>query len=253
LRVRLVRTLRSADASHWAHDTPYHRCRFAAEYAFANRVEHPLDISLREDAVIGQVDRWLVREFAPHRLRETISDLAAVQRAESATPADDRREAVLMIAESDRKLAQYRARLDAGANPVTVAAWIVEIEAEKAGYQLVARRAEPKQRRMGKAVIKAIVDRLGDLVRVLADANPNDKSEIFRQLGLELTYHPGRQIVEAQVQRYRHPPCCDDCSQVGISSLNSTMRDWGEPSTERLDSRWQFDNLGNAASHWQLE
>jgi hypothetical protein len=34
-----------------------------------------------------------------------------------------------------------------------------------------------------EAEIESIVDRLGDLVRVLADANPNDKSEVFRQLG----------------------------------------------------------------------
>jgi site-specific DNA recombinase len=54
---------------------------------------------------------------------------------------------------------------------------------------------------MSEEEIKAIVDRLGDLVRVLADADSNDKSEIFRQLGLKLTYHPGRQIVEAQVQQ----------------------------------------------------
>jgi site-specific DNA recombinase len=58
--------------SHWAHDTPYYRCRFAAEYALANHVEHPLSINLREDAVIGRVDGWLAREFAPHRLRDTI-------------------------------------------------------------------------------------------------------------------------------------------------------------------------------------
>lgn len=53
---------------------------------------------------------------------------------------------------------------------------------------------------MSDAEIKALVDRLADLVRVLADADPNDKSEIFRQLGLKLTYHPGRGILEAKVQ-----------------------------------------------------
>ncbi len=187
--------------SHWVHDTAYYRCRFAAEYALANQVEHPLSINLREDAVIGRVDRWLIREFAPHRLRETIIDLAAAQRAESATCVDDDHgEAVLMIAECDRKLAQYRAALDAGGNSVTVAAWIAEIEAEKGRYQIAARPAGTRHRRMSEAEIKAIVDRLAGLVRVLADADPNDKSEIFRQLGLRLTYHPGRQIVEAQVQ-----------------------------------------------------
>ena len=60
---------------------PYYRCRFPAEYALANRVEHPLNVCLREDAILAEVDGWLAREFAPHRLRQTIADLAAVQEA----------------------------------------------------------------------------------------------------------------------------------------------------------------------------
>jgi len=42
------------------------------------------------------------------------------------------------IAVCDRKLAQYRATLDAGANSDKVAAWIAETEAEKASYALAA-------------------------------------------------------------------------------------------------------------------
>jgi hypothetical protein len=42
--------------SHWVNDAPYYRCRFPAEYALANRVQHPLNINLREDAVIGRVN-----------------------------------------------------------------------------------------------------------------------------------------------------------------------------------------------------
>jgi site-specific DNA recombinase len=29
---------------HWANNAPYYRCRFPAEYALANRVEHPLSV-----------------------------------------------------------------------------------------------------------------------------------------------------------------------------------------------------------------
>jgi len=94
----------------------------------------------------------------------------------------------------------HRAALDSGANSATVAAWFAETEAEKAGYQVTLRPRGARRRRMSEAEIKAIVNRLGDLVRILASADPNDKSEIFRQLGLRLTYQPGREIVEAQVQ-----------------------------------------------------
>ena len=82
----------------------------------------------------------------------------------------------------------------------TVAGWIAETEAERARHELAMRQQAAKAKgRMTEADIKAIVDRLADVARVLADADPDDKSEIFRQLGLKLTYHPGREVVEAQV------------------------------------------------------
>jgi hypothetical protein len=158
-----------------------------------------VNVYLREDQLIGEVNRWLAREFAPNRLHKTIVDLAAAQLAEPAARPDDCEETALKIAECDRKLAGYRAALDAGASPATVAAWIADTEAEEAGYLTARRPSGPRRRRMSEAEIKAIVDRLADLARVLADADPNDKSEIVRQLGLRLTYHPGSGLVEAQV------------------------------------------------------
>ena len=106
----------------------------------------------------------------------------------------------VIVAECDRKLAQYRAALDAGANSATVAAWIAETEAERVTYTLAMRRSEPRPRRMTEVEIKAIVDKLADIARVLRDADPEDKGEIFRQLGLKLTYHPGLRLVQAGVQ-----------------------------------------------------
>jgi site-specific DNA recombinase len=100
--------------SHWANSAPYYRCRFPAEYALANRVEHPLNVCLREDAILGEVDGWLARQFAPHRLRRTLADLAAAQDASTSHPVGQE-ETRQQIAACDRKLAQYRAALDAGA------------------------------------------------------------------------------------------------------------------------------------------
>ena len=189
--------------SHWVNGAPYYRCRFPAEYALANRVEHPLNVNLREDAVIGHVDQWLAIEFAPHRLSETIRDLVEAQQAGTIIRASDDQETTRKIAECDRKLTQYRAALDAGANSATVAAWIAETEAEKARHQLAARPA-PARTRMSEAEIKAVVDKLADIALVLEDADPDDKAEIFRQLGLKLAYHPGKQLVEAQIEVPQH-------------------------------------------------
>jgi hypothetical protein len=52
--------------------------------------------------VIGEVDHWLAREFTPHRLTETIRELAQGIPADTS---DGSREAKRRIAECDRKLA----------------------------------------------------------------------------------------------------------------------------------------------------
>jgi site-specific DNA recombinase len=50
---------------HRANDAPYYRCRFPNEYALANRVQHPLNVTLRQDAVLDPLDAWLASKFAP--------------------------------------------------------------------------------------------------------------------------------------------------------------------------------------------
>ena len=63
---------------------------------------------------------------------------------------------------------------------------------------------------MTQQEIKSIVDKFADIARVLMYADPDDKAEIFRQLRLKLTYHPGRQLVKAQIE----------ASQFGISRVS---------------------------------
>jgi site-specific DNA recombinase len=84
-----------------------------------------------------------------------------------------------------------------------VAAWIAETEAEKASRALAARTSEPP-RRMTEQEIDAIVEKLADIAHVLTEADPDDKAEIFWQLGLKLTYHPGRRLVKVQIEASQH-------------------------------------------------
>jgi hypothetical protein len=37
------------------------------------------------------------------------------------------------------------------------------------------------------------------MAATLRDADPDDKSEVYRQLGLKLTYHPGHQLVRGAI------------------------------------------------------
>ncbi|MEV0724310.1 hypothetical protein AB0I37_16210 [Micromonospora purpureochromogenes] len=45
---------------------------------------------------------------------------------------------------------------------------------------------------------------LGDITTVLRDANPADKADAYRQLGLQLTYRPETQTVRAAMDLSAH-------------------------------------------------
>ncbi|MEH0985338.1 hypothetical protein [Micromonospora sp. CPCC 205556] len=59
-------------------------------------------------------------------------------------------------------------------------------------------------RRMSRAEITALVTALGDITTVLRDADLADKAEVYRQLGLRLTYQPETQTVRAAVNLSAH-------------------------------------------------
>jgi site-specific DNA recombinase len=175
---------------HWANAAPYYRCRFPAEYALANRVSHPLNVTLRQDALLGPLDEWLASKFEPCYLSATIDELTAAATGLPGPPPED--EINVKIAECGRKLAQYRAALDAGAEPVSVARWITETQAELAKYEALKRAAPPQASpSMNREEISSVVSALSDLLAVLRAADPADKADIYSQLGLRLTYQPG--------------------------------------------------------------
>jgi len=52
-------------------------------------------------------------------------------------------------------------------------------------------------------------------------ADPDDKAEIFRQLGLKLTYHPGRRLMEEEIKS----PCSLVFRECPRGDLNSETRE----------------------------
>ena len=51
---------------------------------------------------------------------------------------------------------------------------------------------------MTRDQLAALVSGLGDLLGVLATAAPEDKAEVYRKLGLRLTYDPARRVVTVE-------------------------------------------------------
>ncbi|WP_208641486.1 recombinase zinc beta ribbon domain-containing protein [Micromonospora arborensis] len=169
------------------HGAAYYRCRFPQEYALANEVEHPRNVYLREDALTDPLDEWLASAFTPDHLDQTITAMCDAQPTDQLRPQTAAAQAT--IAACDAKLAQYRAALDAGADPVLVSGWITQTQAERARAEAdlqTTQQTEP--RRMSRTQIADLVRALGDIATVLRDADSNDKAEVYRQLGLRLTY-----------------------------------------------------------------
>ncbi|WP_157743219.1 hypothetical protein [Micromonospora coriariae] len=158
---------------------------------------------LREDALTDPLDTWLASAFAPHRIEQTITAMADAQPLDQ--PAATGTAAQTIIIECDAKLERYRAALDAGADPAVVTGWIAQTQAERARAEADLRTiAGTTPRRMSRAEITALVTALGDITTVLRDADPADKAEVYRQLGLRLNYQPETQTVRAEVDLSAH-------------------------------------------------
>ncbi|WP_328418430.1 zinc ribbon domain-containing protein [Micromonospora sp. NBC_00389] len=185
------------------HGAAYYRCRFPQEYALANEVSHPRNVYLREDALTDPLDTWLATAFDPDRLEKTITVMADAQLGKRASPAIAA--ARTTIAECDAKLERYRAALDAGADPSVVSSWIAQTQAERTRAETDLHTPDSAApRRMTQEEITTLVQALGHIVTVLHDADPADKAEVYRQLGLRLTYHPQTQTVHAKADLSAH-------------------------------------------------
>lgn len=183
-------------------DEAFHRCRYPKDYALANHVQHPANVYLGEKVVLPLLDDWLLKLFAPHRVEETVRGMLAAQPVAAVVrPVGHDTETAALIAECDTKLGKYRSALEAGVDPDTVREWIREVQAERAA--IVARaasrvRSEP-QPGLSEAQITYVIGSASKARRALHDATPEDRADVYRQMGLRLTYQPGKQIVRAEI------------------------------------------------------
>ena len=179
---------------HWINESPYYRCRFPAEYALANKVDHPRNVYLRQDAFAAQVNDWLAIVFAPGHLPGTIDQMMAGQQAEGDTIAAEA--ATAKIADANLKMARYRAALDAGGDPEEIGKWITDAKAQRLRAEAELRQATSKAT-MTRQQIQALIEECADIAADLRDAEPGDTAGAYRKLGLRVTCHPERQLVSA--------------------------------------------------------
>ena len=79
-----------------------------------------------------------------------------------------------------------------------MAAWITEAQRERRGIEAELGHEMPGKQ-LSVSQVKALVHALGDIVATLAAADPADKADLYRELGVSLRYDPsGAVTVQAQ-------------------------------------------------------
>jgi site-specific DNA recombinase len=70
---------------------------------------------------------------------------------------------------------------------------------------------------MSRSEIRALIDTLGDIAIVLANANPQDKAEIYRRLGIQLRFQPDERTVQAQASPTTQPWAYGSCPRGDLN------------------------------------
>ena len=199
----------------WNHGRAHYRCRFPNEYAIANTIDHPLTVYVRENAILDPLDTWLAEAFAPRRIEQSLTALVDAQ--PDHTPAVDA--ARRAITECERKLARHRAALEAGADPALVVTWSREVQQQRtlAEARLATLTSHHSaNQRMSRDDIHTMVNTLGGLLNALRHADPTDKAEVYRELGVRLTYDHIEHTVLAET-RPTSSVCVVSVSEGGLA------------------------------------
>ena len=120
------------------------------------------------------------------------------------------------IADCDQRLEQYRKALDAGADVTVVTGWMAEVQADRLRAEHELGTATPSDK-LTKGQIRKLVLKLKDVAGVLATADPKDKAEVYRELGVQVYYDPHQRIVSV---------AAGPCTPCGVGGLTSTFCDW---------------------------
>lgn len=202
----------------WLRGTAYYRCRFPDQYASANKLPHPRNVYLREDQLVAPLDDWLLTALAPAQLEATIEAMYASQHDNLPEPCADSIQQI--IEDCDRKIANYRALLDAGTDSTLVAGWIAETTAERvaAEAQQRARQAPARGARLSRLQIRELITAVGDIRTAIrrADAVPA-KTAVYQRLGIRLVYLPAENSVRAEANL---GPDAISPDVVGIGSVS---------------------------------
>jgi hypothetical protein len=137
-----------------------------------------------------------------------------------------------------KPLDTYRRALDAGADPTVVSGWINQTEAERLRLQrrLAVERSPQAAAAITPDELAALIDSVGEVAAVLDEGDDTDKADLYRRLGLRLTFNPEARIVEAETH-VEPERWATDCVEGGDTNHYPTARDHGGRAPVDRDGR----------------
>ena len=100
------------------------------------------------------------------------------------------------LADCQRKLARYRAALEAGGDPAVVNQWIAEVTQQRAAAEHRLRDLRTSnQQNLDPAQVRALLEEVGGLAAGLALADPAQRAQLYQELGISGLYQPVSRMV----------------------------------------------------------
>jgi site-specific DNA recombinase len=186
----------------WIRGEAYYRCRYPAEYATTAGFDHPRSVYLREVDLLPRIDAWLGRLTDPDHLEATCQAIAAAS-DQPATRSSERAAARQVVADCERRLARYRAALEAGTDPTVVGQWIAEVTATRQATETSLRQLDAAPEPLSPGAIRAALEEVGGLAAALDGADPVLRAQLYEELGIEGTYDPAARVVAVRADLRR--------------------------------------------------
>jgi hypothetical protein len=176
----------------------FYRCRIGAGYP-VGPVGHPPTFAVREDRLLPHLDAWLCELFVPDHVEDIAREVVQAD-ADSHREDPDVIRARASLAEAQRKLDHYLNALEAGMRPDLLLTRMAELERQRAAAEAVLATAPLPPPSLTVEEIMETLSSLRDVPSVLAVADPEDRAELYRALGVSLAYRRTEGIEEVKLQ-----------------------------------------------------
>lgn len=166
---------------------PMYRCRLASSDFARTPDDHPRSMAVREDRILPVLDDWLVGLFAPdrvHVLAEQVLEADRQASAHSVAVAQAQR----AIAEARRKMERHLAGLEAGIDPDLIAERTRKAQLEIVAAEAILNSTPNDPMPLTLDEIVDTLQALHNVPRLLQAADATTRAELYRALGITLSY-----------------------------------------------------------------